>query len=139
MIIVATCRRCDSSGVVGEAHPRGQGAADDPLVAQAAGGLGAAGVRRAVRADPKDFKGQAVVEAAADGATGDGDPDDLAGAVRSAHGELPADRGQVMPVVLHDERVGVSEMKWDCQHAVYRQPVCGSVALSGDQVSASKT
>ena len=36
---------------------------------------------------------------------------------RSADGELAAHRGQVVPVVLGDELVGFSQVKWDRLHA----------------------
>jgi hypothetical protein len=65
-----------------------------------AGGEEGAGVRGAVRAAPKDFEGQAIIEAAGNGPSGDGDPDELAGVVGSAHGELAADSRQQVPVML---------------------------------------
>ena len=63
--------------------------------------------------DPQDFERLAVIEPAGHGPAGDGDPDQLA-VLGSAEGELAADRGQVVPVVLGDKLVGFSKVKWDC-------------------------
>jgi hypothetical protein len=43
---------------------------------------------------------------AGDGPTGDGNPNQLALVVGSAHGELAADRGEVVPVAAGHELIG---------------------------------
>ena len=73
-------------------------------------------MRRAVRADPQHFQRLAVVQPAGYRPAGDGHADELA-VQRSAEGELAADRGPVVPVMLGDELIGFLQMKWDRLHA----------------------
>ena len=76
------------------------------------------GVRRAVRADPQHFQRLAVVQLAGDRPPGDGDADEFA-VDGSPDGELAADRGQAVPVVLGDELVRFSQMQ-----GIASMPVC---------------
>jgi hypothetical protein len=54
--------------------------------------------------------------------------------VGSAHRAFAADRGEVVPVVLGDELVRISEMKGDCTHTVCSAAGGLSAVVAGGHV-----
>src|SRR5262249_32977675 len=99
-----------------------QSVGGDPPVAHETGNLGAAGVEEAARVfrpfrgDTEDFERLAVIEPSAYPPAGDGDADELA-VLHSTESELAADCGLVVPMVLGDECVDFSQVKWDRLHS----------------------
>jgi hypothetical protein len=67
-----------------------------------------AGVPAAIGAEAGYFQGEAVIADARDGPADDGDTDDLA-TLRSSQRKLVPDHRRMVPVVLLDEGVGVSQ------------------------------